>query len=84
MFRNELEHCKPVDNLEDWYAEQVYAAADRECIWTQDNWDVVNLFRCELDDFDLPPLAEWDDIDHFMAAAAWRIWEQLIREALDA
>lgn len=80
---NEREHVDPVD-VEDWYSESVYYAADRECIFTQDNWDVVNLFRCDLEDFDVPPLSECASIDDYMQTVAWHIWNQLIMEALDA
>jgi len=84
VIHNEREHVEPIEDLCDWYAEQAFAAADRECIFTQDNWDVVNLFRCDLEDYDVPPLMMCEDIDQFMATAAWHIWNQLIMEALDA
>lgn len=80
---NEREHVDPVD-VEDWYSESVYYAADRECTFTQDNWDVVNLFRCDLEDFDVPSLSECASIDDYMQTVAWHIWNQLIMEALDA
>ena len=82
MLHNEREHVGPED-VEEWYSESVYAAADRECIYTQDNWDVVNLFRCDLEDYDILPLTMYQSIDDYMAGTAWHIWNALIREALD-
>ena len=83
MLHNEREHVDPVD-VEDWYAESVYAAADREGIYTSDNWDVVNWFRCGLDYHDIPPVRDCESIDDYMQTAAWHIWNTLIMEALDA
>ena len=80
--RNEREHADPVD-IDEWNLESVYAAAERECIYTQDNWDVVNLFRCGLDSLDVPPMSECDDIHSYMEVAAWYIWTDLIHEALN-
>ena len=83
---NEREHVDPVD-VEDWYSESVYYAADRECTFTQDNWDVVNLFRCspEMDEAIAMSrdLRDFDSIDQYMAAMAYYVWDQLIREALE-
>ena len=86
VFKAELEHCQPVFDLDEWYDDQVFAAADRECIYTQDNWDVCNLFRCspEFDMADEVPMSEFESIDQYFAYVAYNIWCQLIREALDA
>lgn len=81
--RRELS-IEPLD-IHDWYAERMYEAADREITYTQDNWDVVNLFRCDLEAYDVPRMSDiGDDIDSYMQSAAWHIWSQLIAEALDA
>lgn len=79
---NEREHVGPEDVV-DWYEQSVNYAADRECIYTQDNWDVVNLFRCDLEDYYVPPMAMYESIDDYMAGTAWHIWNTLIMEALD-
>ncbi len=72
-------------DIHDWYAERMYEAADREITYTQDNWDVVNLFRCDLEDYDIPRMSDiGDDIDSYMQSAAWHIWSQLIMDALNA
>ena len=84
---NERKHLtdEPLD-IHEWYADRVYDGADRLCIWTQDNWDVCNLFRCspEFEIADETPLSEFDDIDKYMTTIAWHVWSQLIMEALDA
>ena len=77
--RNELEHYPDSDEY-----ELICQEADRQCIYTQDNWDVVNLMRCS-DEYDealemAGPLSEYDDIDAYMTALAYSIWEQLIAE----
>lgn len=76
---------QPFD-IHEWYSERVYEEADRECTFTQDNWDVCNLFRCspEFDMADEVPLSEFATIDQYFAQIAWSIWNQLIMEALDA
>jgi len=84
VIHSERKHVEPIEDLCDWYAEQSYAAADRECTFTQDNWDVVNLFRCDLEDYYTPPLEMFKDLDAYMESAAWHVWNQLIMEALDA
>ena len=75
--RNELKHYPENEAL-----ELVYQEADRQCIYTQDNWDVVNLFRCDLESIDVPPMSEYDNIDRYMEAAAWHIWTNLMFEEL--
>ena len=85
MLRNEREHVDPVD-VEEWYSESVCEAADRECIYTQDNWDVCNIMRCSDEMYtaeDLAPMSEYEGPDSYMMALAFHIWEQLIREALN-
>jgi hypothetical protein len=76
---------QPFD-IHEWYAERVYEEAERECTFTQDNWDVCNLFRCSAEFLyaDAVPLSEFEDIDKYMANMAWHVWNQLIMEALDA
>ena len=75
--RDELKHYPENEAL-----ELVFQEADRQCIYTQDNWDVVNLFRCDLENLDIPPLAE-STIDNYMEVAAWQIWNSLICEELN-
>jgi len=75
--RNELKHYPENEAL-----ELVYQEADRQCIYTQDNWDVVNLFRCEIEDLDLPLISE-STIDNYMEVAAWQIWNRLICDELN-
>ena len=79
-------HVDPVD-VDEWRSEMVSYEADRECIYTQDNWDVVNLFRCspEMDEAIAMSrdLRDFDSIDQYMAAMAYYVWDQLIREALE-
>ncbi len=85
--KNERQHAdvQPFD-VHEWYDERVFEEADRECIYTQDNWDVCNLFRCS-DEFamaDEVPVSEFETIDQYFTYVAHSIWCQLIREALDA
>ena len=77
--REELEHYPDGDAF-----ELIAQEADRQCIYTQDNWDVVNLMRCS-DEFDealeiAGPLSEYESIDRYMTVLAFCIWEQLISE----
>ena len=87
MIHQERQHAdvEPFD-IQDWYLERVYQEADRECTFTQDNWDVCNLFRCstEFCVADEVPLSEFEDVDKYFAYVASNIWYQLIAEALDA
>ncbi len=79
--RNEMKHYP--DNDVD---ELVWQEADRQCIYTQDNWDVCNIMwgSNEMDHAeDLAPIGEYESLDDYMKALAYHIWEQLIREALD-
>ena len=65
--------------------ELVWQEADRQCIYTQDNWDVCNIMRCSDEMYtaeDLAPMSEYEGPDSYMMALAFHIWEQLIREAL--
>ena len=77
--RNELKHYPDSDEY-----ELISQEADRQCIYTQDNWDVVNLMRCsdEMDEAEAMagPLSEYADIDTYMTALAYSIWDQLISE----
>ena len=79
VIRNELEHYPDSDEH-----ELIFQEADRRCIYTQDNWDVVNLMRCtdEMDEAEemAGPLSEYDNIERYMAVLAYSIWEQLIAE----
>ena len=79
-------HVDP-PSADEWRLEMISYEADRECIFTQDNWDVVNLFRCspEMDEAESMggPLGDYDSIDQYMSAMAYYVWEQLIREALE-
>ncbi len=66
--------------------ELVLQEADRQCIYTQDNWDVCNIMRCSDEMYtaeELAPMSEYKNPDDYMAALAFYIWEQLIREALN-
>ncbi len=79
--RNEMKHYP--DNDVD---ELVLQEADRQCIYTQDNWDVCNIMRCSDEMYtaeELAPMSEYKNPDDYMAALAFNIWEQLIREALN-
>jgi len=77
--RNELEHYPDSDAH-----ELISQEADRQCIYTQDNWDVVNLMRGS-DEMDealemAGPLSEYESIDRYMTVLAYCIWDQLISE----
>lgn len=83
----ELKHMaeEPFD-IEEWWQERIIEEADRLCIWTQDNWDVCNLFRCspEYDMADEVPLSEFGTIDSYFTYVAHNIWCQLINDERDA
>ncbi len=79
--RNEMKHYP--DNDVD---ELVWQEADRQCIYTQDNWDVCNIMRCSDEMYGaevLAPISQYESLDDYMTALAYHIWDQLIREALD-
>lgn len=79
--RNEMKHYPDND-----IAELVTQEAERQCIYTQDNWDVCNIMRCsnEMNEADgcAGPLNRYESIDDYMTTVAFVIWEQLIDEAL--
>ena len=79
--RNEMKHSQydSVDVL-------VHQEADRLCIYTQDNWDVVNIMRCSdemVEAQEYASMGEFDGIDSHMVVLAYHVWEQLITEALN-
>jgi hypothetical protein len=78
--RNEMKHY-PDNDIE----TLIHQEADRLCIYTQDNWDVVNIMRCS-DEMEVAESMIEDfspsDINGYMAVLAFYIWEQLITEAL--
>ena len=81
--RREIKHY---DADEERQQEMVWQEADRQCIYTQDNWDVCNIMRCSDEMYtaeDLAPMSEYEGPDSYMMALAFHIWEQLIREALN-
>ena len=84
VIREELKHAKPFDP-EEFIDEQVWDAAEHESIYTQDNWDVCNLFRCspEFHMAEDVPLSEFETVDAYFACIAHSIWTQLIREAFE-
>ena len=66
--------------------ELVWQEADRQCIYTQDNWDVCNIMRCSNEMYEaevLAPIGDFKEADAYMTALAYHLWEQLIREALE-
>ena len=78
--RNEMKHY-PDNDIE----TLIHQEADRLCIYTQDNWDVVNIMRCSYEMIEAQEFAsmgEFDGIDSHMTVLAFHIWEQLITEAL--
>ena len=78
--RNENKHY-PDNDVE----TLIHQEADRLCIYTQDNWDVVNIMRCSYEMIEAQEFAsmgEFDGIDSHMTVLAFHIWEQLITEAL--
>jgi hypothetical protein len=78
--RNEMKHY-PDNDVE----TLIHQEADRLCIYTQDNWDVVNIMRCSYEMIEAQEFAsmgEFDGIDSHMTVLAFHIWEQLITEAL--
>ena len=82
--KDELEHVETF-NRDEWLDDAIFMAADREVIWTQDNWDVCNLFRCspEFHMAEDVPLSEFETVDAYFACIAHSIWTQLIREAFE-
>ncbi len=80
--RRELEHY-PDDDV----FGLIHQEAERQCIYTQDNWDVVNLMRFsdemgEAEDM-AGSLGGHEGIDSYMTALAFYIWEQLITEEVN-
>ncbi len=79
--RNEMKHY-PDNDVE----ELVMQEAERQCIYTQDNWDVCNIMRCS-DEMDhaqeLAPISQYESIDDYLTALAFNIWDQLICEELN-
>ena len=79
--RNEMEHYPDND-----IGELVVQEADRQCIYTQDNWDVCNIMRCSDEMYVaevLSPLEDFESIDHYMQVLAFRLWEELIQLELN-
>ena len=78
----ELKHY-PDDDVQ----EMIHQAADRQCIYTQDNWDVVNLMRFSDEMYEaqvmMGPMGEYDDLDAYMTALAYYIWDLLITEEVN-
>jgi len=78
--RNEMKHY-PDNDVETLVSQE----ADRLCIYTQDNWDVVNIMRCSdemVEAQEYASMGEFEGIDSHMAVLAFYVWEQLIAEAL--
>ena len=78
--RNEMKHY-PDNDVETLVSQE----ADRLCIYTQDNWDVVNIMRCSdemVEAQEYASMGEFEGIDSHMAVLAFYVWEQLISEAL--
>ena len=78
--RNEMKHY-PDNDIQ----ELAHQEADRLCIYTQDNWDVVNIMRCSDEMYEaevLSPIGEYTEANDYMTALAFHLWEQLIAEAL--
>ena len=84
VIREELKHVETFDR-DEWLDDAIFMAADREVIWTQDNWDVCNLFRCspEFEMADEVHHGEFQTIDQYFACVAHGIWMQLIREQFE-
>ena len=79
--RNEMKHY-PDNDIE----TLIHQEADRLCIYTQDNWDVVNIMRCSdemVEAQEYASMGEFDGIDSHMTVLAFHIWGQLIAEALN-
>jgi hypothetical protein len=80
--KREIKHY---DADEERQQELAHQEADRLCIYTQDNWDVVNIMRCS-DEMEVAESMIEDfspsGINGYMAVLAFYIWEQLITEAL--
>ena len=78
--RNEMKHY-PDNDVETLVSQE----ADRLCIYTQDNWDVVNIMRCSdemVEAQEYASMGEFEGIDSHMAVLAFYVWEKLIAEAL--
>ena len=78
--RNEMKHY-PDNDVETLVSQE----ADRLCIYTQDNWDVVNIMRCSdemVEAQEYASMGEFEGIDSHMAVLAFYVWGQLIAEAL--
>ena len=78
--RNEMKHY-PDNDVETLVSQE----ADGLCIYTQDNWDVVNIMRCSdemVEAQEYASMGEFECIDSHMAVLAFYVWEQLIAEAL--
>ena len=77
--RNEMKHYPDND-----IGELIDQEAERQTIYTQDNWDVVNIMRCS-DEMevaeDMIDLSDYT-IDGYMETAAAIIWHELIVAAL--
>jgi len=79
--RNEMKHY-PDNDIE----TLIHQEADRLCIYTQDNWDVVNIMRCSdemVEAQEYASMGEFEGIDSHMAVLAFYVWGQLIAEALN-
>jgi hypothetical protein len=77
--RNEMKY--PDNDIQELVSQE----ADRLCIYTQDNWDVVNIMRCSdemIEAQEYASMGEFDGIDSHMTVLAFYIWGQLIAEAL--
>jgi hypothetical protein len=80
--KREIKHY---DADEERQQELVSQEADRLCIYTQDNWDVVNIMRCSdemVEAQEYASMGEFEGIDSHMAVLAFYVWGQLISEAL--
>jgi hypothetical protein len=77
--RHEMKHY-PDNDIQ----ELIDQEAGRQSIYTQDNWDVVNIMRCsdEMETADSMIDMSECTIDQYMGMAAAIIWIELITEAL--